>query len=101
MSAAVLAEVERIAAGDDPSDEILRRVVDLLHSSFESYSWVGIYFVEGDELVFHVEGNRAIVARTPDFLSLAGSVPVPAAKRNATWDEVIRRTRAARSGRAR
>jgi L-methionine (R)-S-oxide reductase len=51
VSAAVLAEVERIAAGNDPSDEILRRVVDLLHDSFEVYSWVGIYFVEGDELV--------------------------------------------------
>jgi antitoxin PrlF len=54
---------------------------------------------EGDELVFHVEGNRAIVARTPDFLGLAGSVPVPAAKRNAAWDDVIRRTRAVRAGR--
>jgi L-methionine (R)-S-oxide reductase len=51
VSAAVLAEIERIAAGDDPSDEILRRVVDVLHDRFESYSWVGIYFVEGDELV--------------------------------------------------
>ena len=51
VSAAVLAEIERFAAGDDPSDEILRRVVDLLHDGFESYSWVGIYFVEGDELV--------------------------------------------------
>ena len=50
MSAAVLAEVERIVAGDEPSDEILRRVVDLLHDGIESYSWVGIYFVEGDEL---------------------------------------------------
>jgi antitoxin PrlF len=57
--------------------------------------------VEGDEVAFHVEGNRAILARTPDFLSLGGSVPVPAAKRNASWDEVIRRTRAARAGRAR
>jgi len=51
VSAAILAEVERIVAGDDPSDEILRRVVDRLHDSFDSYSWVGIYFVEGDELV--------------------------------------------------
>jgi AbrB family looped-hinge helix DNA binding protein len=56
---------------------------------------------EGDALVFRVEGNRAILARTADFLSLAGSVPVPATKRNAAWDEVIRRTRAARAGRAR
>lgn len=56
---------------------------------------------EGDEVIFHVEGNRAIVARTPGFLSLAGSVTVPAAKRNASWDEVIRRTRAARASRER
>jgi antitoxin PrlF len=56
---------------------------------------------EGDELVFHVEGNRAILARTSDFLDLAGSVPVPAAKRNAVWDDVVRRTRAVRAGRER
>lgn len=52
---------------------------------------------EGDEVVFRVEGNRAVLARTPDFLDLAGSVPVPAAKRNVAWDEVIRRTRADRT----
>ena len=56
---------------------------------------------EGDEIVFHVEGNRAVLARTPDFLSLAGSVPVPAAKRNAAWDDVIRKTRSARSAKRR
>ena len=56
---------------------------------------------EGDELVFRVEGNRAILARTPDFLSLAGSVAVPAARRNASWDDIIRRTKAARASRAR
>ena len=51
MSAAVLAEIEQIAAGGEDSDDILRRVVDLLHDRFDSYSWIGIYFVEGDELV--------------------------------------------------
>jgi antitoxin PrlF len=56
---------------------------------------------EGDQIVFRVEGNRAILARTPDFLGLAGSVAVPAAKRNTSWDEVVRRTRAARATRAR
>lgn len=56
---------------------------------------------EGDEVVFRVEGNRAVLARTADFLSLAGSFRVPAARRNATWDEVIRRTRAARSAQRR
>src|SRR5437016_12428691 len=42
---------------------------------------------EGDEVVFRVEGNRAVLARTADFLALAGSVRVPAAKRNVAWDE--------------
>jgi antitoxin PrlF len=52
---------------------------------------------EGDEVVFRVEGNRAVLARTPDFLDLAGTVRVPAARRNVAWDEVIRRTRAVRA----
>lgn len=52
---------------------------------------------EGDEVVFRVEGNRAVLARTTDFLALAGTVRVPAAKRNVAWDEVIRRTRSDRA----
>lgn len=56
---------------------------------------------EGDEIVFRVEGNRAVLARTADFLALGGTVRVPAAKRNVAWDDVIRRTRAARSRRRR
>jgi antitoxin PrlF len=52
---------------------------------------------EGDEIVFRVEGNRAVIARTPDFLDLAGSIRVPAAKRNVAWDDVIRRTRSERA----
>ncbi len=51
---------------------------------------------EGDAVVFRVEGNRAMLARTPDFLSLAGAIKVPAGRRNAAWDDVIRKTRAAR-----
>ena len=52
---------------------------------------------EGDDVVFRVEGSRAVLARTPGFLSLAGSIQVPASRRNAAWDDVIRKTRAARS----
>jgi AbrB family looped-hinge helix DNA binding protein len=52
---------------------------------------------EGDEIVFRVEGNRAVIARTPDFLDLAGSIRVPAAKRNVAWDDVLRRTRSERA----
>lgn len=56
---------------------------------------------EGDEVLFHVEGNRAVLARTPDFLALAGSMPVPATKRNVAWDDVIRKTRSARAAKRR
>ncbi|MDQ2722252.1 MAG: AbrB/MazE/SpoVT family DNA-binding domain-containing protein [Actinomycetota bacterium] len=56
---------------------------------------------EGDQIVFRVEGNRAVLARTPDFLALGGTIRVPAAKRSVAWDEVLRRTRASRaSGRS-
>jgi AbrB family looped-hinge helix DNA binding protein len=52
---------------------------------------------EGDNVVFRVEGNRAVLARTPEFLSLAGAIKVPASRRNAAWDDVVRTTRAARA----
>ncbi len=52
---------------------------------------------EGDEVLFRVDGNRAVLARTPDFLSLAGTINVPANKRNAAWDDVLRKTRATRA----
>lgn len=51
----------------------------------------------GDEVIFRVEGNRALMAKTPNFLTLAATVRVPAAKRNVVWDEVIHRTKAARA----
>ena len=54
---------------------------------------------EGDELLFRVEQSRALVAKTPNFLKLAGSVSVPAGKHGTPWDEVLRRTRGERAGR--
>jgi AbrB family looped-hinge helix DNA binding protein len=52
---------------------------------------------EGDRVTFRVEGERAILARTPDLLSLAGSVAVPAAKRGTSWDRVLSESRASRA----
>jgi antitoxin PrlF len=51
----------------------------------------------GDEIVFRVESKRAIVAKTPDFVGMAGSVVVPAARRGTPWDEILRQTRRARA----
>lgn len=52
---------------------------------------------QGDRVVFRVEGQRAVLARTPDLLAMAGSVTVPAAKRGTPWAQVRRQTRAARA----
>lgn len=46
-----LEAVERILNRESEADEVLRKVVDVLHDRFAHYSWVGIYFVEGNDLV--------------------------------------------------
>jgi AbrB family looped-hinge helix DNA binding protein len=51
---------------------------------------------EGDRLIFRVEGDHAVIARTPDLLALSGSVTVPVAKRGTAWAEVLRETRRGR-----
>ncbi|MGO9900276.1 MAG: AbrB/MazE/SpoVT family DNA-binding domain-containing protein [Solirubrobacteraceae bacterium] len=51
----------------------------------------------GDELLFRVERSRAVIAKTPSLLELAGSVPVPAGKRGTAWDEVLRQTHQSRA----
>jgi antitoxin PrlF len=52
---------------------------------------------DGDTVFFHIDGNRATLARTPDFLDLAGSISVPAAKRNVAWSQIVKTTRASRA----
>jgi GAF domain-containing protein len=47
----VLEAVDRIVNREVEADEVLRRVVELLHDRFAHYSWVGIYLVDRDELV--------------------------------------------------
>ena len=44
---------------------------------------------DGDRVVFRVDGERATLARTPDLLSLAGSITVPAEVRGAPWAAII------------
>jgi GAF domain-containing protein len=46
-----LEAVDRIVNRESEADEVLRRVVEVLHDRFDHYNWVGIYLVEGDELV--------------------------------------------------
>ena len=52
---------------------------------------------EGDQVVFRVvEGERAVLARAPDLLEPAGSVPVPPGVRGLEWGELRRRAWAGR-----
>jgi L-methionine (R)-S-oxide reductase len=46
-----LEAVERILNRGGDADNVLRQVVDVLHDRCGHYTWVGIYFVEGDDLV--------------------------------------------------
>ena len=46
-----LEAIDRIVNRGGEADEVLRAVVDVLHDQFDYYSWVGIYLVEGDDLV--------------------------------------------------
>jgi len=46
-----LEAVDRIVNREPEADEVLRKVVGVLHERFPHYSWVGIYLVEGGELV--------------------------------------------------
>ena len=46
-----LEAVDRILNRESEADEVLRQTVELLHDRFDDYSWVGIYFLEGDDLV--------------------------------------------------
>jgi antitoxin PrlF len=49
---------------------------------------------EGDTVVFRVHEGRAVLAKTPNLIDLAGSVPVPAAKRGMPWDEIRKQAHA-------
>jgi GAF domain-containing protein len=46
-----LEAVDRVVNRESEADEVLRKAVDILHDRFPHYSWVGIYLVEGEDLV--------------------------------------------------
>ena len=46
-----LETIERISNRGGDAEEVLQAVVDVLHDRIEHYSWIGIYLVEGDDLV--------------------------------------------------
>jgi L-methionine (R)-S-oxide reductase len=56
----VLDAIDRYVNAEVTAGRVLRRTVDLLHDTFDHYSWVGVYLVEGGELVLAAwKGPRA------------------------------------------
>ena len=47
-----------------------------------------LQFKAGDRVWFRVHKDRAVLAKVPDFLDLAGSVPVPPGKSVTSWARV-------------
>ena len=47
----VLDAVGRYANTEPTGHHVLQRTVDLLHDTFDRYSWVGVYLVEQDDLI--------------------------------------------------
>lgn len=43
---------------------------------------------DGDRVLFRVLKGRAVLAKVPDFLELAGSVPVSPSATGAAWSEI-------------
>ena len=52
---------------------------------------------DGDAIIFRIEGNQATLKRTPDFVELAGTLSVPASKKNVSWDRVLKSAQSSRS----
>jgi L-methionine (R)-S-oxide reductase len=49
--AGALEAIKRISNRGGDAEEVLQGVVDVLHDRIDHYSWIGIYLVEGDDLV--------------------------------------------------
>lgn len=43
---------------------------------------------EGDRVLFRVMNGRAVLAKVPDFLDLAGSISAPPGKGGASWSQI-------------
>jgi AbrB family looped-hinge helix DNA binding protein len=46
---------------------------------------------QGDAVLFRVEGSHATIARSDDFIAMAGCVSVPPSVRGMAWADVLKR----------
>lgn len=70
----ILQKLESARFAGQSSDEILRRAVEAIESAEERYDWVGIYLLEGEELVLHnYIGRPTDHGRIPVGVGVCGS----------------------------
>jgi L-methionine (R)-S-oxide reductase len=49
--AGALEALGEVVQRESEADQVLRQTVEVLHDRFDHYSWVGIYLIEGEDLV--------------------------------------------------
>ncbi len=77
----LLRKAEYLVQQNLPLDELLRRVVALLHLNLHHYDWVGIYLLQDNELVLHnYMGDPTEHRRIPVGVGVCGTAV--AEKRN-------------------
>lgn len=65
--AGALEALHRILNREPEADEVLRQAVAVLHERIPHFTWVGLYFVEGDDLVLGPSaGEQGRAARRED-----------------------------------
>jgi antitoxin PrlF len=89
------------STGKEPKIDVRARITSKGQVTIPKSVREALDLHEGDELLFRVEQSRAVIGKTPDFLRLAGSVPVPAPRRGTPWDEILRAVRRDRAERMR
>lgn len=60
-----------------------------------------LHLREGDQVLFEVADGRAVLAKTPDLLELAGAVRVPKGKGGIPWAEIRKQAWSAQTRRNR
>jgi L-methionine (R)-S-oxide reductase len=71
---AVLGEIKAAVAAEPQRDRVLRRTVEILKARMPDYTWVGIYLLEGTELVLGPYlGQPSPHARIPLGRGLCGA----------------------------
>jgi putative methionine-R-sulfoxide reductase with GAF domain len=75
--AGVLEAVDRILNREREADEVLRQTVTVLAERIARYAWVGLYFVEGDELALGPRAGTSSAGR--ERIPLGIDTPIGAA----------------------